>query len=98
MTANDMSTLKDLYLSLDEDPDMKKADYVLQTLWRDHSTNLDIVGPYFTSSGKGIYVRAIYNIITYFTLYTGTFTARFMPACLMNTCNNSTPLASESVL
>ena len=55
MTA-DMSALKDLYISLDEDPDMKKADCVLQTLWRDRSTNLDIVGPYFTSSGKGINV------------------------------------------
>ena len=51
MTADEMSTLKDLYLSLEEDPTVKKADYILQTLWRDHSTNLDILGPYYTSTG-----------------------------------------------
>lgn len=51
MTADDMATLQDLYLSIDEDPGLKKADYVLQTMWRDHSSNLDIVGPYYTSAG-----------------------------------------------
>ena len=38
-------------MELDEDPTTSKADYVLQTLWRDLSTNHDIIGPYYTSTG-----------------------------------------------
>ncbi len=52
MTAEEMATLHDLYVSLDTDPQAKKADYVLQTLWRDHTSHNDIVGPYYTSSGS----------------------------------------------
>lgn len=48
MTPLELSTLQDLYLTLD-DTKAQKADYVLQTLWR-HSHS-DIVGPYYTSSG-----------------------------------------------
>lgn len=33
------------------DSQAQKADYVLQTLWRDHSSHCDIVGPYYTSNG-----------------------------------------------
>lgn len=51
MTPDEMATLKDLYEVLQSDPEAEKADYVLQTLWRDVSTNCDIVGPYYTSSG-----------------------------------------------
>ena len=64
MTPDEMATLQDLYLDLDGDPTTSKADYMLQTLWRDFSTNHDIVGPYYTS--------------------TGTFDAKFMLACLMD--------------
>ena len=64
MTPDEMATLQDLYVDLDEDPTTAKSDYVLQTLWRDLSTNHDIVGPYYTS--------------------TGSFDARFMIACLMD--------------
>ena len=46
-----MATLQDLYEQLGQDPKVKKADYVMQTLWRDHSSDRDIVGPYYTSSG-----------------------------------------------
>ena len=46
-----MATLQDLYQSLDEDPKCTKCDYVLQTLWRDHSSSHDIIGPYYTSTG-----------------------------------------------
>ena len=34
MTEHEMSTLSDLY-EVEKDPEPKKADYVLQTLWRD---------------------------------------------------------------
>ena len=52
MTPDEMATLQDLYMDLDGDPTTSKADYVLQTLWRDLSTNHDIVGPYYTSTGS----------------------------------------------
>ena len=51
MTPDEMASLQDLYLALDDDPTTSKADYVLQTLWRDLSTSHDIVGPYYTSTG-----------------------------------------------
>ncbi len=50
MTPQELSTLQDLYLTLD-DSKAQKADYVLQTLWRDHSSRCDVVGPYYTSNG-----------------------------------------------
>ena len=47
-----MATLSDLYLKLDvDDNDTKKTDYILLTLWRDLTTECDIVGPYYTTSG-----------------------------------------------
>ena len=51
LTAEEMATLHDLYVSLEEDSEVSKADYILQTLWRDHSSKHDIVGPYYTSTG-----------------------------------------------
>ena len=50
MTPEELSTLQDLYAELD-DTSLSKTTYVLQTLWRDHSTDHDIVGPYYTSAG-----------------------------------------------
>ena len=64
MTPDEMATLLGLYVALEEDTTASKADYVLQTLWKDFSTNHDIVGPYYTS--------------------TGTFDAKFMLACIMD--------------
>lgn len=46
-----MSTLCDLYEKLDEDAEAENADYVMQALWRDLTTERDTVGPYYTSSG-----------------------------------------------
>ena len=51
MTPDEMATLKDLYLDLDGDHTTSKPDYVLQTIWREFSTNHDIVGQYNTSTG-----------------------------------------------
>lgn len=51
MTSEEMATLNDLYEVLESDPEAEKADYVLQTLWRDLSSDCDIVGPYYTGSG-----------------------------------------------
>ena len=51
MTANEMATLRDLYAVLNNESQVAKADYILQTLWRDTSSNCDIVGPYYSSCG-----------------------------------------------
>ena len=51
MTAEEMSSLHDIYTLLDEDPGVEKADYVLQTMWRDLTSNCDIVGPHYTTKG-----------------------------------------------
>ena len=48
MTSQDMSTLQDLYQSIDLSDE---TTYVLQTLWRDLTSDLDITGPYYTSDG-----------------------------------------------
>ena len=51
MTSEEMSTLSDLYEVLLTDKESEKADYVMQTLWRDLTSECDIVGPYYTSNG-----------------------------------------------
>lgn len=50
-TPEEMSSLKDLYEVLESDPEAENADYVMQALWRDLSSNCDIVGLYYISSG-----------------------------------------------
>ena len=49
MTPEDMSSLQDLYMSLDLDSN-RKANYVLQFLWRDICSDFDVLGPYYTCS------------------------------------------------
>lgn len=51
MTSDELATLTDLYQTLDDGHKTAKTSYVLQTLWRDHSSHCDIVGPYYTSQG-----------------------------------------------
>ena len=60
MTSQEMATLSDLYETLESDPETKKTDYVMQTMWRDLLSKCDIVGPYYTTNGpfKGKYMLA----------------------------------------
>ena len=51
MTGDEMASITDLYQYLDKDATVPKTDYVMQTMWRDHSSNCDIIGPYYTSNG-----------------------------------------------
>ena len=51
MLAREMSTLCDLYTNLEKRETPANTDYVKQTLWRDMTSDCDIVGPYYTSSG-----------------------------------------------
>ena len=51
MTPEEMSTLHDIYKCFDQEEKTEKTSYVLQTLWRDLTSDYDIIGPYYTSSG-----------------------------------------------
>ena len=53
MTQEDMLTLRDVYdaVELTKTSKTAKTSYVLQTLWRDLSSDYDIIGPYYTSEG-----------------------------------------------
>ena len=50
MTAGDMSSLTDVYKLLQEPQVAAQTKYILQFLWRDLTSNYDIIGPYFTSA------------------------------------------------
>ena len=68
MTHEEMSSLCDVYQSLQSDFRQKKTTYVLQTLWRDLSSSFDILGPHYTSDGT-MHVRGIIMIL-YINVYT----------------------------
>lgn len=51
MTHDEMSTLCDVYQTLHPDFREKRTTYVLQTLWRDLTSDFDIIGPHYTSEG-----------------------------------------------
>ena len=52
MNSSEMSTLHDVYEVLDQHTEnTSKTSYVLQSLWRDLSSDYDIIGPHYTSSG-----------------------------------------------
>ena len=50
MTPHELLTLHDVYEALEVEK-TSKTSYVLQTLWRDLSSDYDIIGPYYTSEG-----------------------------------------------
>jgi len=51
MTHEEMTTLCDVYRSLQPGFRQKRTSYILQTLWRDLTSDFDIVGPHYTSDG-----------------------------------------------
>ena len=51
MTQDDMASFSDIFQYIHKDESVPKTDYVMQTLWRDHSSNCDIIGPYYASNG-----------------------------------------------
>ena len=52
MTADDMTSLHDVYEEL-KAPKAVKASYIMQFLWRDLTSDFDVIRPYY-SSGKGL--------------------------------------------
>ena len=51
MSTKDMMSLHDVYEGIDEQKECQNAEYVLQFLWRDASSNFDVTGPYFILDG-----------------------------------------------
>ena len=52
MNPEDYPFLDDLYLELDPRRKPKPAQYMLQFLWRDISSDFDVIGPYFSSANS----------------------------------------------
>ena len=48
MSSEDMKSLHDIYEGLVNDEMCQKTIYILQFLWRDLTSNFDVLGPYFT--------------------------------------------------
>ena len=52
MTSKNLASLHDVYSILQPSESSKQTSYILQFLWRDLTSEFDIVGPYFTSSSS----------------------------------------------
>ena len=50
MRHDEMATLGDIFQTIDEDS-VAQTSHILQFLWRDLTSDFDIIGPYFTSAG-----------------------------------------------
>ena len=50
MTNRDLGSLNDVYCILEQPESRKQTSYILQFLWRDLTSDYDIVGPFFTCS------------------------------------------------
>ena len=48
MSSDDFASLHDAYDGLDADQKCEKTTYVMQFLWRDLTSDFDVIGPYFT--------------------------------------------------
>ena len=71
LTYEDMSTMHDIYRELD-DKKAVKASYILQFLWRDISSNVDIIGPYYTSEAgldNKFIMACVFEAIHFFYLF-----------------------------
>jgi len=49
MTAEDQLSLHDIYHQFSRDGKVKQTSYILQFLWRDLTSEFDIIGPYYSS-------------------------------------------------
>uniref|UniRef100_A0A1X7V8N6 Transposable element P transposase-like RNase H domain-containing protein n=1 Tax=Amphimedon queenslandica TaxID=400682 RepID=A0A1X7V8N6_AMPQE len=94
MSSSDMASLHDVYEGLDEEEKCKKTEYVLQFLWRDITSEFDVIGPYFTISGK-IEAHNLHTLVMKNLLVFNQF--EFRVRCLL--CNGvSGNLAVEGVM
>ena len=59
MCSSDMISLHDVYEELHKD---EKTQYILQFLWRDLSSDFDIIGPYFNCSSS-LEVKSLHSFV-----------------------------------
>lgn len=52
MTHDELASLCDVYTTLSPDYRTKQTTYVLQTLWRDLTSDFDVIGPHYTSESS----------------------------------------------
>ena len=63
MSSDDFSSLHDVYDGLSEDEKCQKTTYVVQFLWRELSSDFDIVGPYFNCSSS-MEAQFLHSVVT----------------------------------
>lgn len=63
MSSDDFSSLHDVYDGLDVNEKCQKTTYIMQFLWRDLTSDFDIIGPYFTCPST-IETRFLHSIVT----------------------------------
>ena len=49
VSEDDLRSLHDVYASVKDEKGLHMTSHILQFLWRDLSSNFDVIGPYFTS-------------------------------------------------
>ena len=49
VSEEELRSLHDVYASVKDEEGLQMTSYILQFLWRDLSSNFDVIGPYFTS-------------------------------------------------
>ena len=72
MSPEELPWLQDVYMSVGEDYDQQKTSYILQFLWRDLTSEFDVIGPYFTCANSWDHkflLECVMNTIQAFTLY-----------------------------
>lgn len=52
MSPEELPWLQDVYMSVGEDYDQQETSYILQCLWRDLTSEFDVIGPYFTCANS----------------------------------------------
>ena len=52
MSSDNFNSLHDVYETLKEDERCQKTAYIVQFLWRDLSSNFDVIGPYYNCSSS----------------------------------------------
>jgi hypothetical protein len=64
VSSRDFSSLHDVYEGADDSEACQKNTYMLQFLWRDMTSDVDVIGPYFTLSST-IESQSLYSVVTY---------------------------------
>ena len=72
MTSKEMESLDDIFEDLRKPEKSKRTNYVLQTLWRDLTSDFDVIGPYFMSENgmdSKFIIACLFTTIHSFHIY-----------------------------